>query len=78
MAASFLLGNLPDAAQARLGLIAVLGGAAIIVSNDPNNAAGDFLFIPGLYVDPMDRRLRPARTGRGGRGCGGARAARRA
>ncbi len=50
MAASFLLGQLPDARQARLGLAVAVGCAAIVVSNDPNHAAGDFLFIPALFA----------------------------
>jgi signal transduction histidine kinase len=50
MAASFLLGNLPDAFQGRVGLAVVLGGAAIIVYNDPNHAAGELIFTPGLFA----------------------------
>jgi signal transduction histidine kinase len=50
MAASFLLGHAPDAAQARLGLAVVLGGAAILVYNDPNHAAADFVFTPALFA----------------------------
>src|SRR5215213_907895 len=40
MAAAFLLGNLDEARQARLGLAVVLGCAAIVVYNDPQHAAG--------------------------------------
>jgi len=50
IAAAFLLGNLPDAAQARLGLAIVVGGAAIIVYNDPSHVAGDFLFLPATFA----------------------------
>jgi signal transduction histidine kinase len=50
MASSFLLGNLRDAVQARLGLAIVLSGAAIVVYNDPSHAAGDFIFIPVLFA----------------------------
>jgi signal transduction histidine kinase len=50
MAASFLLGNVPDAVQGRLGLAVVLSGAAIIVYNDPNHAPGDFIFVPVLFA----------------------------
>ncbi len=50
MAASFLLGNLRDGAQARIGLGIVLGGAAIIVYNDPRHALGDVVFIPILFA----------------------------
>jgi signal transduction histidine kinase len=49
-AASFLLGQVPDARQARLGLAIVLGSAAVVVSNDPNHAAGEFVFIPVVYA----------------------------
>jgi len=48
-AAAFLLGNLRDAAQARLGLPIVLGGAAIVVYNDPNHAPGELIFTPLLF-----------------------------
>jgi signal transduction histidine kinase len=50
MAAAFLLGNLRDAVQARVGLAIVLSGAAIIVYNDPSSAAADFVFIPVLFA----------------------------
>ena len=49
MAAAFLLGNLRDVVQARLGLVVVLSGAAIIVYNDPTHTAGDFVFTPILF-----------------------------
>jgi signal transduction histidine kinase len=49
MVAAFLLGNLGDAVQARIGLAIVLSGAAIIVYNDPNHAAGEFVFTPVLF-----------------------------
>ena len=48
-AAAFLLGNLPDAAQARLGAAIVLGGAAIVVLNDPNHVTGELVFTPLLF-----------------------------
>jgi signal transduction histidine kinase len=47
--AAFMLGNLGDAVQRRIGLAAVLGGAAIIVSNTPGHTAGDFVFTPALF-----------------------------
>ena len=50
IAASFLLGQLPDAAQGRIGLAVVLGGAAIVVSNSPDHSAGDFIFTPTLFL----------------------------
>jgi signal transduction histidine kinase len=48
-AAAFLLGNLRDAFQARTGLAIVLGGASIVVFNDPSDAPGDFVFIPVMF-----------------------------
>ncbi len=50
MAASFLLGQVPDTRQARLGLAIAVGCTAVVVSNDPNHAAGDFIFIPALFA----------------------------
>ena len=48
--AAFLLGNLRDAVQARIGLAVVVGGAAIVVYNDPQHTPGEFVFIPLLFV----------------------------
>ena len=48
--AAFLLGNLRDAVQARLGLGVVLGGAAIVVYNKPDHAPGELVFIPLLFA----------------------------
>ena len=50
MAAAFLLGNLRDETQARIGLAIVLGGAAIVVYNNPTHAAGELVFIPVLFA----------------------------
>jgi signal transduction histidine kinase len=50
MAAAFLLGNLRDPLQARIGLAAVLSGAAIVVYNDPRHSPGEFVFIPILFA----------------------------
>ena len=50
MAASFLLGNLRDVVQGRVGLAVVLGGAAIVVYNDPTHTAGELFFTPGLFA----------------------------
>jgi len=50
MAAAALLGNLRDPLQARLGFAVILGGAAIIVYNDPNRDAGELVFIPVLFA----------------------------
>jgi signal transduction histidine kinase len=50
MAAAFLLGNLADAVHGRVGLAVVLGGAAIVVYNEPDHAAGEFIFVPVLFA----------------------------
>jgi signal transduction histidine kinase len=49
MAAAFLLGNVRDAMQARIGLAVVLSAAATIVYNDPTHAPGDFIFTPVFF-----------------------------
>jgi signal transduction histidine kinase len=49
-AAAYLLGNLRDEVQARLGLAIVLGGAAIVVYNDPSHASGELIFTPLLFA----------------------------
>jgi signal transduction histidine kinase len=48
--AAFLLGNLEDAVQARLGLVAVIAGAAIVVGNRPGHDPGELLFAPLLFA----------------------------
>jgi signal transduction histidine kinase len=48
--AAYLLGNLSDPVQARLGLAIVLGGAAIVVYNDPTHDPGEFVFTPLLFA----------------------------
>lgn len=48
LVATFLLGNQRDALQGRVGLAIGLGGAAIVVFNDPNRTAGSFVFILAL------------------------------
>jgi signal transduction histidine kinase len=50
MAAAFLLGNLPDAVQGRIGLALTLVGIAVIVYNDPAQTAGEFVFTPALFA----------------------------
>jgi signal transduction histidine kinase len=50
MAASFLLGNARDEAQARLGLGIVLGGALIVVYRDPSLEGAAYVFTPGLFA----------------------------
>src|SRR5215211_1093606 len=50
LVAAFLLGQVRDPVQGRLGLGVALGGAAIIVYNSPNNSPGDFIFTPGVFA----------------------------
>jgi signal transduction histidine kinase len=50
LVAAWLLGNLRDERQGRLGLAIVIGGAAIVVYNDPSHAGGEFVFIPGVFA----------------------------
>jgi signal transduction histidine kinase len=50
MAAAFLLGNVRSAAEGRIGLVVALGGAAIVVFNDPTHEAAEFVFTPGLFA----------------------------
>ena len=50
MAAAFLLGNVPDPPQRRVGLAVVLGAAAIVVANKPDRTSGEFLSIPLLFA----------------------------
>ena len=50
MAAAFLLGNVPDPLQRRVGLAVVLGAAAIDVANTPDRTSGEFLSIPRLFA----------------------------
>jgi signal transduction histidine kinase len=49
-AAAFLLGNLRDVFQARIGAAIVLIGAAILVYNDPNHDLGQWIFTPLLFA----------------------------
>jgi signal transduction histidine kinase len=50
IAAAFLLGNLRDDVQSRIGLAVVVSGAAVVVYNDPNRTPGEFVFIPVLFA----------------------------
>jgi len=50
MAAAFLLGNLGDDVQARLGLAVAVSGALIVVYNDPDHAVGNLIFLPVLFA----------------------------
>jgi signal transduction histidine kinase len=49
MAVAFLLGNLPNTTQARIGLIVVLLAEVIIVHNIPGHPASQLVFIPILF-----------------------------
>jgi signal transduction histidine kinase len=49
-AAACLLGNLRDSRQARLGLAIVVGGAAIVIYNDPGHTTGDLIFTSLLFA----------------------------
>lgn len=49
MAASFLLGNLRDPLEARLGLAIAVGGAAVIIYNLPEGSAAEQVFIPLVF-----------------------------
>jgi signal transduction histidine kinase len=48
--ASYLLGNLGDGRQSRLGLAIVLCGAVIVVHNQPRHTSGEFIFIPVMFA----------------------------
>ena len=50
MAAAVLLGNLRHGLQARAGLAIVLGGAAVVVYNDPAHEDGELVFTPVLFA----------------------------
>src|SRR4051794_5684248 len=56
MAAALLLGRLPDARQGRIGLAIVLGGAAIVVVNDPDHPNRAVLFLPVLVAIALPGR----------------------
>ena len=49
MAAAFLLGSLRNETQGRIGLVVVLGGAALIAYNTPAASAGEYVFTPLLF-----------------------------
>jgi signal transduction histidine kinase len=50
VAAAFLLGQLPDVRQARIGLVVAVASAALIVLNDPTHLAGEPLFVPVTFA----------------------------
>ena len=49
MVAAFLLGNLRDDTQARIGLVIVVAGAATVIYNNPRHAPGELVFVPVLF-----------------------------
>jgi signal transduction histidine kinase len=50
LGAALMLGNLRHDVQARVGLVVVLGGAAVVVNNDPTHQADDLVFTPVLFL----------------------------
>lgn len=50
MIAAFLLGDLGDGLQGRLGLAIVTFGAVIVTDNNPRHARGDLIFTPLLFA----------------------------
>jgi signal transduction histidine kinase len=48
--AAFLLGNLRDEFDARIGLLIVLGSGAVIAYNDPKHDTGELVYIPFLFA----------------------------
>ena len=50
LAAAFLLGNLSNELEAWLGLGAVLGGAAIVVDQDPTHNGSELFFVPLFFA----------------------------
>jgi signal transduction histidine kinase len=50
MVAAFLLGHLREELMARLGLAIVIGGAAIVMKNDPGGTFAQLILIPALFA----------------------------
>ena len=50
VAAAFLLGTLREGFKERIGLAVVLGGAALIVYNDPQHAAESLILTPVMFA----------------------------
>ena len=48
--AAFLLGNVGDSFQARLGLAIVLCGAVIVVDNKPGHGHAELVFVPVMFA----------------------------
>ena len=74
MGAAVLLGSLRNGLQARVGLVLVLVGSAVVVYHDPTHTAGDLIFTPVLFAvawlvgfalrDRVPNGPRPRRTAR--------------
>jgi signal transduction histidine kinase len=50
LAAAFLLGNLTNARQGRLGLVVVVASAAIVMVNNPGSSTGELFAVPLLFA----------------------------
>jgi signal transduction histidine kinase len=50
LAAAFLLGNLRDSAQARVGLVIAVGGAATVMYNSPTHTTGALVIFPATFL----------------------------
>jgi signal transduction histidine kinase len=48
--AAFLLGNLGNARLGRVGLAVVIGGAALVIYNDPSHSPGELVFLPVSFA----------------------------
>ena len=70
--AAVLLGNARNDVQARIGLAIVIGGAVVVVYNDPSLPAGSLRLHTAVVHDRVARRLRTSRAHSADRGRGGA------
>jgi len=50
LAAAFMLGSLRDGGQARVGLAVVTFCAAVLMSNNPDRAAGEVVLVPAIFA----------------------------
>jgi len=50
LGAALLLGNLHNAVEARVGLVIVVAGAAVVVYHHPGHGTGEFLFVPVQFA----------------------------
>jgi signal transduction histidine kinase len=49
LVAAYLLGNLPDRTQARVGLVVTLASAAILMYNNPTHTTGELVIVPAMF-----------------------------